>query len=137
MNINVKKVEEGEIIKLLEQLRWGKKTECPHCGCNKIIDYIVENKFQCENCFRSFSVFSKTEFENTKLPIGTWLLAYYLINEKKELIPTNLNKWLNVTQKTSITIHEKILKIINEKNWFNKITDSSLYRIQFANLYNN
>ncbi len=126
----------SEIIKTLEQIRWGNKTECPHCGCQKIIDYNIENKFQCENCFRSFSVFSKTEFENTKLPLSTWLLAYYLIKENVGIDPTILNKWLNVTQKTSVTIHEKIVKIINEKNWFNKIAESNIYKVQFPSLPN-
>jgi transposase-like protein len=129
------KIVDKEIIKLLEHLRWGKKTECPHCGSNKIVDYVVESKFQCENCFRSFSVFSKTELENTKLPISTWLLAYHLIKENKNLQPATLNKWLNVTQRTSITIHEKIVKMISEKNWFNKITESSIYRQKFSNAY--
>lgn len=127
----------SEIIKVLEQLRWGKTAICPHCNSSKIIDYVVENKFQCENCFRSFSVFSKTEFENSKLPITTWLLAYYLIKENNEIQPETLNKWLNVTQKTSNTIREKIVKIITEKNWFNKISESSIYRQQFAHFYTN
>ncbi|MES2796081.1 MAG: transposase [Bacteroidota bacterium] len=130
-------IDDSEIIKVLEQLRWGKEAECPYCSCNKIKDYVVENKFQCENCFRSFSVFSKTEFENTKLPLETWLLAYYLITENKQMHPTNLNKWLNVTQKTSSTIYGKIVKMISEKNWFNKISESSLYRNQFAKYYIN
>ncbi len=126
-------LSDNEIIKAMEQLRWGKTTECPHCGSNKIIDYVTENKFQCENCFRSFSVISKTEFENTKLPLNTWLLAYYLIKENKEIQAANLNKWLNVTQKTSLTIHDKIVKMISEKNWFNKISELPMYKNQFAN----
>jgi transposase-like protein len=134
---SINSVLDSEIIKVFEQLRWGKKTECPHCGGNKIIDYVVENKFQCENCFRSFSVISKTEFENTKLPLGKWLLAYYLIKENKEVHPSNLNKWLNVTHKTSTIVHEKIVKMISEKNWFNKISESNLYRSQFTNFYIN
>lgn len=132
-----KNISEGELIKELEQLRWGNNTKCPHCSSTKIVDYIIENKFQCEHCFRSFSVFSKTEFENTKLPISTWLLAYYLIKEHKEILPNNLNKWLNVTQKTSATVYDKVVKMINEQNWFNKISESQLYRNQVNNFYSN
>jgi transposase-like protein len=133
MQNSINSLSNNDIIKLMEQMRWGKKTQCPHCNCDKIVDYIKENKFQCENCFRSFSVVSKTEFENTKLPLNTWILAYYLINENKDIQAESLNKWLNVTQKTSIVIHEKIVKMISEKNWFNKIIDLPFYKNQLVN----
>lgn len=125
-------VADAELIQTLQNLRWGNSTVCPHCNSEKIIEYVVENKFQCEHCFRSFSVVSKTEFENTKLPLSTWLLAYYLIKENKSTDSANFTKWLNVTQKTSTTIQEKINKIIAEKNWFNKITESTIYQKRFT-----
>ena len=126
-------ISDNEIIKILESLRWGKNIECPHCNCNKTINYKTENKFQCENCFRSFSVKSKTELENTKLPLSTWLLAYSLINQNNDIDINTLNKWLNVTQKTSLIIHGKIMKMINEKMWLNKITELPFYKNQKIN----
>ena len=135
MKTNMNSLTDQDVLKILEQIRWDKQKNCPHCGCNKTIDYVRENKFQCENCFRSFSVISKTEFENTKLPLGTWLWAYFLIRENKGVHASNLNKMLNVTQKTSTVIHEKITKILNEKNWLNKISDLPIYKNQFGNYY--
>ncbi|WP_425359210.1 transposase [Candidatus Liberibacter solanacearum] len=72
-------------IKHLINLRWGKNPTCVHCGSeDKIYKLQKLELFECGVCHKQFSVRLGTIFEDSKLPLTKWFLAFYLeVNHKK------------------------------------------------------
>lgn len=78
----------------LEKLRWPKGPVCPHCGNNDQakIWKIEENKakkirpglYQCRPCLKQFTVTVGTIFEDSHIPLGKWLVAWYMVCSSKK-----------------------------------------------------
>lgn len=74
---------------LLEELRWGDKPVCPHCGSDERAYFLnPENGrsrrtrtgtmserrvWKCAACRKQFSVLTHTVFHGSKVPLRTWL----------------------------------------------------------------
>ena len=96
--------------KHLIKLRWDGKVNCPRCGSlSKIWKLKAPALFECGFCSRQFSVRVGTIFEDSKLPLQKWFLAFYLeINHKKGISSIQLSKDLGVTQKTAWFMQQRI-----------------------------
>lgn len=71
------------------------------------------NKYKCKETGKYFNVKSGTIFEDSKIPLRKWFVAiYYLTSHKKGISSMQLAKDLNVTQKTSRYILQRIRKAL-------------------------
>jgi transposase-like protein len=98
-------------------IRWKNGAFCPLCksadasrigrmnrivgtGENKVA--VPTNVHKCYVCRKRFSIKVGTIFEDSKIPLRTWMLAiWYITSHKKGIASTQLAKDLGVTQKTA------------------------------------
>lgn len=100
---------------LLERLRWPNGPVCPHCkndGKAKTISKFTpqpgsksparKGVYFCGACRMQFTVTVNTVFEGSHIPIGKWLVAWFLIcSSKKGMSAHQLHRMLKVTYKTA------------------------------------
>ena len=103
----------------LANLRWSEgKPVCPHCEHEKVYNIEGGKRYKCANkeCYKKFSVTSGTIFESTKIPLQDWFVAIYLITSLKRGISScQLARDLNVTQKTSWFILQRVRVMLKDK----------------------
>ncbi len=99
----------------LAQERWGDDVICPHCGqhhCKKRTD----GRYRCNHCKHNFSVLVGTIFENTKIELGQWFDAMYMMSSHKKGISSHqVARDLGVTQKTAWFMLQKIRTLFAQK----------------------
>jgi transposase-like protein len=95
--------------KHLEALHWPDGPICPHCG-NCDAERITELKGKstrpgvrwCLECDKPFTVTVGTIFEDSKIPLNKWWLAFRLMaSSKKGISAHQLHRSLGVTYKTA------------------------------------
>lgn len=100
-----------------EQQRWNGNVVCPHCGHTKV--YRTTRGFKCANkeCYKKFSVITRTIFENTKISLRTWFAAMFLIStSKKGVSSIQLANTLGITQKTAWFVLHRIREMLKDTN---------------------
>lgn len=93
----------------MERLRWPQGPRCVKCGSVNVyrITSAAESTTQhgllrCRECERTFSVTVGTVFEDSKIPLGKWLIAIHLLcASKKGMSAHQLHRMLGVTYKTA------------------------------------
>jgi transposase-like protein len=99
---------------LLESLRWPKGVVCPRCD-NKDAKpfYKLEARpgskagarkglYKCGACRKQFTVTVGTIFEDSHIPIGKWLMAYFILcSSKKSISAHQMHRMLGMTYKTA------------------------------------
>jgi transposase-like protein len=84
---------EADAYLLLEELRWGDRPICPHCGSVGKHYFLTpangksrktrtgapseRRVWKCRDCRKQFSVLTNTIFHGTKIPIRVWLLVMF------------------------------------------------------------
>ena len=92
----------------LEALHWPEGPVCPHCGnCDAARITKLAGKStrpgvrKCKDCAKPFTVAVGTIFEDTKIPLNKWLLAFRLLNGgKKGMSAHELHRSLGITYKS-------------------------------------
>ncbi|MDR0454669.1 MAG: IS1595 family transposase [Deferribacteraceae bacterium] len=85
----------------IANLRWGDNRYCQYCGNVKTYKLKQVGLFECK-CGKKFSVRVGTIFEDSKLPLIKWFIAFWLeINHKKGVSSPQLARDLGVTVKTA------------------------------------
>jgi len=69
---------------ILTKLRWPEGVRCPRCKESKVCYLADRKQFECASCSYQFSVTTGTVFNDTHLPLETWLAATYLLCEAKK-----------------------------------------------------
>ena len=106
---------EEKCIKYLERLRWNGNVVSPFDSKSKV--YKCSKGYYCKNTNKIFNVKTKTLFENTKIPLQKWFIGIWLItSHKKGISSLQLSKDLNVTQKTSWFMLQRIRKCFEHEN---------------------
>ena len=83
-------------------IRWKHGEFCPYCGHGKIYHFSDGKTHKCADCRKRFSIKVGTIFEDSNLPLHTWMMAVWFISShKKSIASTQLAKDLGVTQKTA------------------------------------
>jgi len=91
----------------LEALHWPDGSVCPRCGS---LDGITKLKgkstrpgvHKCNECVKPFTVTVGTIFEDSKIPLNKWLLAFRLLNGgKKGFSAHELHRALGITYKSA------------------------------------
>ncbi len=109
---------------LLESLRWPNGPECPHCGEVDRATYLkprdgqrttstgkvsYRRLWKCQACKRKFSVLVGSIFEDSKVPLSKWLMAFYLLTASKNGVAAyELHRTLGVTNKTAWFMFHRI-----------------------------
>jgi transposase-like protein len=115
---------------LLERLRWPNGSVCPHCandGKAKKI-YVIKPQatsktparkgvYKCGACRKQFTVTVNTVFEASHIPIGTWLMALFILcSSKKAVSAHQLHRMLDVTYKTAWFMAHRIRFAMQSEN---------------------
>ena len=98
--------------------RWPDWFRCPRCyGREHGLVYCRRLKrYQCRTCGHQATLTAGTIMQATKLPLTTWLLAFYLIGQAKTGISSlELSRHLGVNYDTAWLLHNKILRAMTER----------------------
>ena len=91
----------------LEALHWPHGPACPRCGTLDRITKLAGKStrpgvYQCNECAKPFTVTVGTIFEDSKIPLNKWLLAFRLLNSaKKGFSAHELHRDLGITYKSA------------------------------------
>lgn len=110
-------VDEGAAWEALEAMRWPNGPECPHCGEHDRVRYLRPREgtrrtrtgkvtyrrlWKCNNCRKPFTALVGTIFEDSRIPVGKWLMAVCLMASAKNGVSAHeLHRVLGITYKTS------------------------------------
>ncbi|KKM69043.1 hypothetical protein LCGC14_1454800 [marine sediment metagenome] len=104
--------------KFLAKMRWDGKPVCPFKDCkhDKVYVYNDEKKYKCAKCRRIFSVRVGTIFEDSKISLQKWFMAFYLTTaHKKGISSLQLGRDLNITQKSAWFMLHRIRETTRDK----------------------
>jgi transposase-like protein len=95
--------DEDAAVAHFEALRWKDGEYCILCGGTEpLIHFADKRRHRCPQCDGRFTIRIGTIFEDSRLPLRTWMLAiWYISSHKKGIASTQLAKDLGVTQKTA------------------------------------
>ncbi len=117
---------EDKAYEMLEQIRWGGKPVCPHCG-STLRHYKIKSKagtrnrariglYKCADCRKTFTVKVGTIFEDSHIPLNVWLAAIYEMNAAKNGVSAHeLHRKLDITYKTAWFMCHRIRFAMSEK----------------------
>ena len=99
-------------------MRWNGNPVCPYCNESNPYKLKDGKTYRCraKNCKKNFTVTVGTIFDNTKLPLSTWLAALYIVTaHKKGISSLQLSRDMGITQKTAWSVLHRIRHIMNDK----------------------
>src|SRR5260221_14100638 len=103
----------------MEQMRWGGEPFCPHCNATKPYKLKDGKSYRCSSrtCRKDFTVTVGTVFENSKIPLSTWLAALYILTaHKKGLSSCQLARDLGISQKKAWFVEHRLRIIMGDNN---------------------
>jgi transposase-like protein len=111
---------EADAYEFLEELRWGDKPICPHCGTDGRPYFLTPKNgesrktrtgsesqrrvWKCSNpeCRRQFSVLTGTVFHGTKIPVRTWVFVIFdMCASKNGLSAREVERKYDLTPKSA------------------------------------
>ncbi len=106
-----------DCLALLEQVRWGGKPKCPYCESTNFRKLKNERRYQCNECFTSYSVTVGTLFHKTHVDLQKWFIAIHLVlNSQEGISVRQLAKEIGVNKNTAHYMIERIQEAIIEKS---------------------
>ena len=103
----------------MEMWRWNGEPFCPHCNGAKPYKLKDGKTYRCreKSCRKDFTVTVGTIFENSKIPLSTWIASIFVITaHKKGISSLQLSRDLGITQKTAWFVLHRIRFIMDEPN---------------------
>src|SRR5437867_11133292 len=75
----------------MEELRWNGNPVCPFCEKHHPYKLKDGKTYRCKNrdCRKDFTVTTRTVFENTKIPLSTWIASTYVLSAHKKGISSH------------------------------------------------
>lgn len=99
-------------------IRWKDGAFCPHCGSTRVYHFSDKRNHKCGDCRKRFSIKVGTIFEDSKIPLRTWMLAIWMItSHKKGIASTTLARDLGVTQKTAWFMTQRLRYAIRTRSF--------------------
>lgn len=102
--------DEDKAREMFENIRWPEGPYCPHCGSVERVYKLTpkagsktrKGLYKCGECRKQFTVTVGTVFEGSRIPLGKWLYAIYLMcSSKKGVSAKQLQRELGVSYKAS------------------------------------
>jgi transposase-like protein len=109
--------DESECRRYMEQMRWNGNVVCPHCGEHKPYKLADGKTYRCraKTCKKDFTVTVGTVFENSKIPLSTWIAATYVLSaHKKGISSCQLARDLGISQKSSWFVLHRLRLLLDE-----------------------
>lgn len=109
---------ESACTQALQAARWPNGFVCPRCAGSRHAQFVHRGKpmWQCSACRHQCSLRAGTVFDNTKLPLTTWLLALYLLSQSKtNLSALELMRHLGVCYRTAWRLKHKLMQAMTER----------------------
>ena len=101
------------------ETRWPNGIICPFCNSPDNVKARKNRKpqpYHCRLCRKDFSVKTNTLMHGSKLSLGTWALAYFLLTTNlKGVSSMKLHRDLDITQKTAWHLAHRIRETWQEK----------------------
>lgn len=119
--------------KHLEGVLWKNGVACPKCKCNDQSKFseIAANPAAktraglrwCANCKDKFTVTIGTVFEDSKIPLRKWLIAWYLLcSSKKGISSLQLQRLLELgSYRTALFMAHRIRHALKENGYADKL----------------
>ncbi len=101
----------------LEDMRWGGNPVCPFCNGTKPYKLKDGKTYRCKEktCKKDFTVTVGTVFENSKIPLSTWIAATFVLTAHKKGISSHqLARDLGITQKTAWFVLQRLRLIMGD-----------------------
>jgi transposase-like protein len=104
----------------LESLHWPTGPVCPHCGSVEGIKKLEGKStrpgvYKCNPCRKPFTVTVGTIFEDSKIPLNKWLLAFRLMaSSKKGMSAHQLHRSLGITYKSAWFMAHRIREAMDD-----------------------
>ena len=104
----------------LEALHWPHGPVCPRCGTLDRITKLAGKStrpgvYKCNECAKPFTVTVGTIFEDSKIPLNKWLLAFRLLNGgKKGFSAHELHRSLGITYKSAWFLMHRIREAMKD-----------------------
>lgn len=109
--------DKASSMRFLENLRWGKKPVCPHCGSDRVTSFKKEHRHHCNACNVSFSATVNTIFHNTRIPLEKWFAALALLfKSDKKVSARKLASEIDVNKNTAWQMLSKLNESIEKNN---------------------
>ncbi len=102
---------EDRAVAYLANMRWGGEVACPRCGSVDVRPIPTRRTWECMDCKekRQFSVRVGTVLEDSKIPVGKWMMALWMIvNAKNGISSHELARNIGVTQKSAWFLGHRI-----------------------------
>src|SRR5437667_83072 len=96
--------DEDKAVAYVAERRWPEGVTCPHCGCKEVGFVKTRRIWQCKNkdCGEQFSVKVGSVMEDSPIPVGKWMVAFWLAaNAKNSISSCEIARAVGVTQKTA------------------------------------
>lgn len=103
----------------LEALHWPNGPICPKCGETERVTRLASKSTRpgvvmCNPCRKPFTVTVGTIFEDSKIPLNKWLLAFRLMaGSKKGISAHQLHRSLDITYKSAWFMAHRIREAMN------------------------
>lgn len=85
---DVTKFNETEAREYLEAIRWPKGADCAHCGSPNVTKLGGKSAKwglqKCRDCRKKFTVMVGTIFEDSHIPLRSWVIAFHLMCSSKK-----------------------------------------------------
>ena len=118
--------DEQSAIDHFTAIRWADGAYCPLCGSTKVYHFSDKRTHKCGDCRKRFSIKVGTIFEDSKIPLRSWMIAIWLItSHKKGIASTQLAKDIGVTQKTAWFMLHRLRHAARSQS-FNKPLDGEV-----------
>jgi transposase-like protein len=112
VELSARYADEDKAREALEKLRWPNGAICPRSDCGAVGEAhrIISMKgsstrkgvWRCNACQRQFTVTVGTIFEDSHIPLGTWLVAVHLLcASEKGMSAHQLHRMLGITYKSA------------------------------------
>ncbi len=125
--------DEAKAHAFLVGMRWPDGVRCPRCESVHVSNMsestvtskrtgkkMVRRLWNCLDCKKQFTAKVKTIFEDSPIPLGTWLPAVWMVvNSKNGVSSCELARDLGVTQKSAWHMAHRIRTAMNEGGVFN------------------
>jgi transposase-like protein len=120
----------------IEAICWPRGATCPHCKNNnrKKLWKIEANEkkkvrsglYQCAECKKQFTCTVGTIFEDSKIPLRKWLIAWYLISaSKKGISSLQIQRILGLgSYRTALFMTHRIRHALKDPNVKKKLSGS-------------
>lgn len=112
---------EDEARSYIEAIRWPNGPICPRCGSTSATKLQGKStragvyKCKAKECRKPFTVTVGTIFEDTRIPLRKWVLAFWLIcGSKKGMSTHQIHRHLGITYKSAWHMTHRIREAMRE-----------------------